>query len=332
MTTASKRLKPGPVIAVAVLLVLLVGIWLALRVTPVDTSAGSAARSANGDAGTAATKTRPIAAKQPTDVPRSLRGTRPDGGVRFDANGAPVTDAELRRYFDWYLATLGEEGVESIRARLQRDLQQRMSPLQVTSVLGWFDRYVDYQQAGTELAGEPDLRMRLDAVHELRARMLGDDAASGFFGEEETEAQRVLTLQEAAGDPSLTPAQRATMQQRVDAASPDYAQARNENALRVQMAQLDAQFDQAGASAAERRAQRSALVGPVAAERFAQLDEQRAHWTARTAAYAQQRTQLEARTDLAAAQRAAAERQLLDGFSVEEQRRVQALWDSGQLR
>ncbi len=37
-----------------------------------------------------------------SDLPASLRGTRPDGGVRFDSKGLPVTDAELRRYFDWY--------------------------------------------------------------------------------------------------------------------------------------------------------------------------------------------------------------------------------------
>lgn len=265
------------------------------------------------------------------DLPASLRGTQVDGGVRFDRKGMPVTDAELRRYFDWYLAAIGEQDLPVIRSRLARDLALRMTPAQASTVLGCFDRYVAYQRASTELAGITDLEQRLRAVQELRRRMLGATAAEGFFGEEEDEALRVLALKRARSDPGLSQAERLAIEQGLEAGSPGYAAAVRESALREQVGKLDAEFDRQGASAGERHAERSALLGNEAADRFAELDRARSAWNARLKAYSSQLATLEARVGLSEAQRRLESQRLLAAFTPAEQRRIAALQEAGAL-
>ena len=290
--------------------------------SPTDSSAsnGVVSDSASAYAGTG------------SDLPASLRGTRPDGGVRFDNEGLPITDAELRRHFDWYLAAIGEQELPTIRARLLRDLSLRTNPAQTAAVMAWFDRYVAYQRASTELVGITDLRQRLQAVHALRKQMLGENAADGFFGEEENEASRVLALRQAQADPSLSAAERQAVQQGLEAGSPGYAEAVRESGLRQELGRLDAELDRQDASAAERHAERSALLGAAAADRFAELDRQRADWNARLQAYSRQRAALLSRSGLSQRQRRLESQRLLSAFSAAEQRRIAALQEAGVLR
>ncbi|MGH8061438.1 MAG: lipase secretion chaperone [Pseudoxanthomonas sp.] len=266
-----------------------------------------------------------------SDMPNSLRGTQPDGGVRFDGGGNLVADAELRRHFDWYLAAMGEQDLETIRTRLARDSALLMNPAQVAAVLAWFDRYIAYQRASTRLAGISGLQERLDAAHALRKQMLGEAAARGFFGEEENEASRVVALKQAQADPNLSPSQREALQRELEARSPGYAEARRESELREQLHQLDTVLDRQGASAGERRAERSALLGPEAADRFAELDHARADWNARLQDYSRQHAALQARTGLSENQRLLESRRLLASFSPAEQRRIAALLEAGLL-
>ncbi|HEY5971208.1 MAG TPA: lipase secretion chaperone [Pseudoxanthomonas sp.] len=267
-----------------------------------------------------------------SDIPASLQGTQPDGAVRFDGNGEPIADAELRRRFDWYLAALGEQDLQTIRSRLARDSALLMNPVQVAAVLAWFDRHVAYQRASTHLAEIDDLQARLQAVGALRKQMLGEAAARGFFGEEENEALRVIALKQAQADPGLDPAQREALQRELEARSPGYAEARRESELRQQLHQMDAALDRQDVSAAERHAERSALIGAEAADRFAELDRVRADWNARVHRYARQRAALQARNDLSGAQRQEETRRLLAAFTPAEQRRIAALQGTGALR
>lgn len=291
------------------------------------TSANSA-----GQVESSSTTGNPGAASAPSDVPASLQGTQPDGAVRFDGNGAPVADAELRRRFDWYLAAIGEQDLQRIRARLARDSTLTMNPTQVATVLAWFDRYVAYQHASTQLADISDLQERLEATHTLRKQMLGETASQGFFGEEENEASRVIALKKVQADPGLSSAQREALQRELEARSPGYAEARRESELREQLDQLDSVLDRQGASATERHAERSALLGAEAADRFAELDRARADWNARLQRYAQQRAALQARSGLSDLQRQAESRRLLAAFTAAEQRRIAALMETGEVR
>jgi lipase chaperone LimK len=320
---------PRQVVLGASTVVLALLAFLAWRGT--DAGHGATESSATSPV-TQATSPDPATARVPgSDLPASLRGTQPDGGVRFDSKGLPVTDAELRRYFDWYLAAIGEQELPVMRARLARDLPLRMNPAQVAAVLAWFDRYVAYQHASTQLAGITDLQQRLDAVHALRRNMLGEAAANGFFKEEENEASRVLALKQMQADPAMSTGERDAIERGLEDGSPGYAEARHESELRQQLGDLDAELDRRGASASERRAERSDLLGPEAADRFAELDRARAHWNARLQDYSRQRAALQARTGLSENQRQLESRRLLAAFSPAEQRRLAALQEAGLL-
>lgn len=272
--------------------------------------------------------------RAPTNAsqPASQQGSTADGGVRFDSHGNPVTDAELRRYFDWYLAGLGEQDMPTLRARLARDLALRMTPAQRMDVLAWFDRYVAYQQASTRLAGIGDLRERLDAVHALRNHMLGANAAKGFFGEEETEAMRVLSMRQLQREAGRNPGLRASEQSELEEQSPGYAEARKEAAMRQQVLELSSDFDRQHSSAAERHAERTALLGAGAADRFAELDQQRAQWEGRLQAYVRADNALRARGGISETQRVIQARALLASFTPAERRRIASLDEAGLLR
>lgn len=270
-------------------------------------------------------------AETAASTPASQQGTSADGQVRFDGQGNPVTDAELRRHFDWYLAGLGEQDLSAIRARLARDMALRMTPAQRQDVLAWFDRYVSYQQASTRLAHIGDLRERLDAVHALRERMLGTNASDGFFGEEETEARRVLAMQQSQRGTDANPTRPSPARTDLEARSPGYAEAREESALRHQVSELTREFDRQDASAAERHSERAALLGPDAADRFADLDRERARWEGLVRAYVRARNALRARTSISPAQRAGQAQALLAGFTPAERRRIAGLEEAGLL-
>lgn len=321
----SRRSYPWLGVGAAALTLLLLGqqAWQAER-------AGTALADISRPTATRPAFSRPTSAAS-DGLPASLVGTQPDGGVRFDAQGRPVTDAELRRYFDWYLAALGEQDLTTIRARLARDLALRANPAQAAAVLGWFDNYVAYQQASTQLAEIADPGQRLEAIGQLRRRMLGEAASAGFFGEEEHEAARVLALRQANRDPHLTPAQRDALQRELEASSPGYAEALNQAALRQQAAELDRTLQAGNASEAERHAERSALFDVETADRFADLDRRRAAWNTRVQAYARQHAALQARTGLSEAQRQSEAARLLAGFTPAEQRRIAGLSEAGQL-
>ncbi|HYM86354.1 MAG TPA: lipase secretion chaperone [Pseudoxanthomonas sp.] len=320
-----KRVLMGAGTAVLALL-----LWSAWRFTDTGTGGGAGStRIAGGEQAQSASVAAP--ASPGDDLPASLRGTQVDGGVRFDSEGMPVTDADLRRYFDWYLAAVGEQDLPAIRARLTRDLALRMTPAQASAVLGWFDRYVAYQRASTELAGITDLEQRLRAVQALRRQRLGETAAEGFFGEEENEALRVLALKRARSDPILSEAERLAIEQGLEAGSPGYATAIRESALREQLGKLDTELERQGASASERHAERSALLGSEAADRFAELDRERSDWNARLQTYSSQLATLRARTGLSEPQRRLESQRLLAAFTPAEQRRIAALLEAGAL-
>src|SRR5882724_6410971 len=54
--------------------------------------------------------------------PRSLRGTRIDGGLVVDADGRFVATIDARRLFDYFLTASGEVPADLLRARILREI------------------------------------------------------------------------------------------------------------------------------------------------------------------------------------------------------------------
>ena len=266
----------------------------------------------------------------------SLRGTQPDGGVSVGFGGHLKPDMALRRLFDYYLVLLGETDLPGIRSLLHDDLlRRRLDPPLIDEVMASFDRYTRYQQAAVALANQPSLPMdqQLIQVTALRRRILDDETAEAFYGDEQRRQQQSLQRLAIQSDPSLSPAEKARRLQAMNAAMPKAEQdAQAQISLGNTVQAQTAAFDTAQTDADTRYAERAQLFGDAAADRLQQLDQTRAQWQARLDAYTQQSQAIQADSALTSAQQQAALQQLLtSSFHDGEQLQVKAMHSSGLL-
>jgi lipase chaperone LimK len=256
----------------------------------------------------------------------SLRGTEPDGGVRFSSDGRLIVDADLRRQIEWWLSLLGEMPLVEIRSLFEQSLANAHAPAQAAAALAFFDRWVDYLAAADAQLPDGSTAQRLDALSALRRQWFGADAET-LFGDEERYTRHVLARQELLRDSSLTPEERQQQLALLDVdLSPEQRAMRAETIDPLLASEQTSQFDALDVPPAQRQVERAALFGPEAAERLALLDAERAAWDTRVAMVRAQQQAWAADTTLDPAQREARLQSLLDvDFSDSEQRRVRAL-------
>lgn len=256
----------------------------------------------------------------------SLRGTQPDGGVRFSDDGRLVVDGELRRQIEWWLSLLGEMPLSEIRSLFEQTLTNAHTPAQAAAALAFFDRWVDYLAAAD--AGLPDgnTAQRLDSLSALRRQWFGADAET-LFGDEERYTRHVLARQELLRDSSLSAEERQQQLEELDAdLSPEQRAMRAETIDPLLASEQTSQFDALDVPPAQRQAERAVLFGAEAADRLAALDAERSAWNARVAAVRAQQQAWAVDTNLDTNQREARLQDLLNAdFSASEQRRVRAL-------
>ncbi len=305
------------------------------RIAVADHADGAAAGSApaGNDRGAAAGVGAPREAL--ARRPRSLRGTRVDGGLVVD-DGHFVPTLDARRMFDYFLTATGEVPEDALRARLQHEIARRLPPEAAREATLLLERYLTYRErvrhlATVDVPSDDDLDARLATLVALRREVLGPDAAEAFFADEEADAQRLLDARRIANDPSLSPEERATRVEDIFAAAeadlPADVRAtrkasRLANALRGAEEEIRAQ----GGADADVAAMRTRLAGPEAAARLADLDQRRNAWQSRVDAFRAARERVRHDPSLAPEARAAAVARLLEeSFTSAERRRVEAL-------
>ena len=251
----------------------------------------------------------------------SLRGSDPDGQVRFDEFGQLVIDRELRRRFDYLLTTSGELSLGQMRQLLSEQLADHHSIMEIAQVLDEFDRYLSYLRAVTEHGLEPgsSLRQQLAELKRLQQHWLGSERAEAWFGESNRYMARSLAILEGEitpGEPDLDP-----WAEQLQAATGHHADVL-----------LNREYRQQGIDPQQRHQERQILYGQAAADRLAALDAQRDDWQARLDHYRQHYLRLQQQPNLSASERAARLEQLRQqGFSEAEQRRLLALQQAGLL-
>lgn len=243
--------------------------------------------------------TEPAAAPLPP-LPASLAGTTVDGDLRLDAAGRFVPGPEALVLFDYFLSATGEEPDELIRARIVAEIRRRLPPDAAREAEALLDRYLAYREAAREMAfagdfGHADLERRLQLVRELRRARFGAELAEALFGEEERviaidlERRRVLQRED------LEPEERARRLAALEEELPEpVREARREALAAIELRAAEAELRAAGASEADIHAERERRFGPEAAARLAALDERRARWNERLAAYRRERDALRA--------------------------------------
>jgi lipase chaperone LimK len=268
--------------------------------------------------------------------PRSLRGTRVDGGLVVDDDGHFVSTLDARRLFDYFLTATGEVPDDDIRTRVRHEIDRRLPSGPAREAATVFDRYLVYRErvrtlATADVPDDGDLDARLATLIALRREVLGADTAEAFFADEEADARRLLAARRVSADTTLPPEERAARVEEIfreaEADLPqDVREARAAARTATTLRDAEAEIRARGGDETEITAMRERVAGPEAAARLADLDRRRAAWQTRVDAFRAARTSILNDGSLSAEARDAAVARLRDeSFSEAERRRVAAL-------
>lgn len=263
--------------------------------------------------------------------PASLRGTAVPGGFVVDEQGHLRTTPDILDLFEYFFSATGEEPDEQIRRRIEAEIHARLSPPARAEALALLDAYLRYREQARELfeadGADLPLEIRFQRIRELRRAAFGAGAAEILFGEEEDRIRIELERRRVATDPALSPEERASRLEALDAKlSAEVVEARAAARAALDLRRDEARLRAEGAGEAEIQALRERRFGPEASARLAALDRERAAWQSRVADWQDLRRRLErAFADDPAALADALESARAERFSEAESIRLRAL-------
>ena len=264
-------------------------------------------------------------------MPASLSGTEVDGRFHLDSSGNLLITEDIRRIFDYFLSTQGEEPLTGSIQRLRGYIAEQLDAPAEGQALALLDQYLDYKRQLVQLERDMPLladlnalRQREAAVQALRARIFSADAHQAFFAIDE--AYNTFTLQRMAIQrTSLDPAAKAAAIDQLRSALPDELQALAASQLQAELRVQVGALQKAGGTPEQVRQLRQQLVGAEATIRLEALDQQRLQWQQRLQSYLKERSRIEASEGLSQGDKATAIARLEEeGFNPQERLRLQA--------
>ncbi|GAA3961195.1 lipase secretion chaperone [Allohahella marinimesophila] len=240
----------------------------------------------------------------PGPLPPSLAGAEPDVTLSTDAAGHLVPAYDLMVLFDFYLAALGEEPLETVLARIHLALAAQLEGKALSEAKDLLGRYVDYRLGLAELEtsatmtadGSFDvttLQARMQALQALRGSLFEPDELQAFFGLDEVQDQFAVQQLALASDTTLSEAERSqaitALEQQLPVELRELRAKVNQNAELYTRAES---MRKAGASREAIFQERAAVHGEAVAADLAKLDEERARWRQRLQAYGAERRRL----------------------------------------
>lgn len=222
-------------------------------------------------------------------LPASLRGTEVDGELEVDEQGHLKITQGVRRVFDYFLATVGEESIETITARLRAYIRHQLPPMAADEAERLLDSYLAYrqglhnvQQVQTTAKDQIDIdamRRQIQQVQSLRAQFFSTEVIAAFFGDEDAYDRYSLAKMEITQNKKLTTEQRAQQLAEIEQELPSELR----ESLKVinqynDLESLTQEWKKKGGSAAELRQIRERVVGAAAADRLEALDRDNASW------------------------------------------------------
>ncbi|MBA1279501.1 MULTISPECIES: lipase secretion chaperone [Pseudomonadaceae] len=284
----------------------------------------------------APTQTRSLSPAQPTvqtqatrRLPASFAGTEVDGRLRTDSHGELIIDGDIRRVFDYFLASIGEESIDASVTRLRRHVEEQLSQPAEGQALRLLGQYLDYKRQllilekdHVLLADLNAMRERLSAVRLLRAGIFDDHVHQAFFGLDEASDSFTLERLAIRHDSTLDAAAKGAAIDRLRESLPA-------DLLVTLVPQLQAELReqtqalQASGATGELRQLRQQLLGNAATERLEQLDQKRQQWQQRVTAYLEEKALVENSRGLGETEkRAAIERLAAERFDENERKRL----------
>lgn len=277
----------------------------------------------------------------PTPFAKSLQDTLPDGDLRNLQTGrntevsSILAYGELRRLFDYYLSTVGEQSVEAIIAHIRSELQRRLPAPQAEKAQQLLERYIAFKRDLVTLEGKPDLsgnaaaaiRRRMLAVQDLRARHFSADEHQGMFGFEGAYDMDAVARLEISQNPALNAQQKQQQLAALDASLPaDLRAERDASNVVVRIEQQASDMRAQGASEDDIYRMRAKALDLQAATRLADVDREETAWKNRIASYRNARdTLLKSNTNATESERQSSLTQLQQSlFSAAERPRLPA--------
>ncbi|MBY8608995.1 lipase secretion chaperone [Burkholderia arboris] len=233
-------------------------------------------------------------------LPPSLAGSSAPR-LPLDAGGHLAKSRAVRDFFDYCLTAQSDLSAAALDAFVVREIAAQLdgTVAQVEALDVWH-RYRAYLDALAKLrdAGAVDksdlgaLQLALDQRASIAYRTLGD-WSHPFFGAEQWRQRYDLARLKITQDRSLTDAQKAERLAALEQQMPADERAAQARVDR-QRAAIDqiAQLQKSGATPDAMRAQLTQTLGPEAAARVAQMQQDDATWQSRYADYAVQRAQI----------------------------------------
>lgn len=237
-------------------------------------------------------------------LPSSLVGTNIPFRLEVDDQGGLIVSLHLRRFFDYFLTTVGEEPMDRILDRIKEMLVFYLPETAVPRAIEILHQY--YALKAAEVALEEQLSNDYLAteqrpshaeikrlLRDLRASNMDPEAYAAFYGKENMLDDYAIKRLEIRGDASLTNAEREAALIAIEAYLPDTDRAHKRNERTQTQALEDvAQARQEGASDAEIFEIRTQAFGAEAAQRFAEADQRQASWDARVSTYRAERREI----------------------------------------
>jgi lipase chaperone LimK len=204
-SAVKKLLLLSPLVFVGGVAVLLYLDPVSTPVPPTQASSATRILPAHNETGTTVvlTPAQPTPVKPFKALPRSFSGTQVDGAFHIDAAGNLLISEDIRRFFDYFLASIGEEPVSASVERLQAFIVNQLQGPARDQALALLTDYLDYKRELVllerdlpQVADLAALRQREAAVQALRARLFGTEVQQVFFAREQ--AYNQFTLQRLA--------------------------------------------------------------------------------------------------------------------------------------
>jgi lipase chaperone LimK len=272
----------------------------------------------------------------------SLQGTVPDGAASLGglnalpgAGSGGLAYGALRRLFDYYLSTVGEQPVEAIAQQIRQELDKTLAPEQADAAKRLLVRYLDFkralftleQQFAQQPAGPQSVRKRFEGMQALRARFFNAAEEQAMFGLEDAADLDALARMDIANNPALDATQKKAQLAAVDAAMPQDLRADREapRAL-IQLEDKARTLRAQGGSEDDVYRLRAQALDASAAARLAEVDREERAWKGRIERYVTERAAvLKKLADAPESERTAALAQLQqDQFSELERKRLAA--------
>ena len=223
---------------------------------------------------------------------QSQQDTEINCQLRLDAKQALSINEKTRHCFEYFIGQYGEKTLTVIRQDFIRYIEAAYPLPAQGQIIDLWERYLNYRQALAQIKapqGEENAayyRAIFSATQKLRQQFFSAHEAKALFGQEDIYHDYTLQRLNILENKTLSETQKAQALHALFAALPTDWQANLQQLTQLEdLRQLSTALKARGGSAAELHDLRVNLVGPEAATRLEQLDQEREQWKSQVQLY-----------------------------------------------